>query len=86
MLTVVDVFTRECLAIEPGQHLGGVEVVSVLRRITAQRKAPKRIYCDHGNEFSGRLVDLWAYANGVVTQYRVVQWYAPERMPEGTLV
>ena len=69
MLTVVDVFTRECLAIEPGQHLGGTEVVNVLRWIAAVRKAPKRIYCDNGSEFSGRLVDLWAYANGVVMQF-----------------
>ena len=69
MLTGVDVFTRECLAIEPGQHLGGAEVVNVLRRIAAVRKAPKRIYCDNGSEFSGRLVDLWAYANGVVMQF-----------------
>ena len=46
-LTVVDVFTRECLAIEPGQSLGGAEVVNVLRWIAAVRRAPKRIYCDN---------------------------------------
>ena len=66
---MVDVFTRECLAIEPGQSLGGAEVVNVLRRITVVRRAPKRIYCDNGSEFSGRLVDLWAYANGVVMEF-----------------
>ena len=30
-LTVVDVFTRECLAIEPGKRLRGIDVVNVLR-------------------------------------------------------
>ena len=66
-LTVVDVFTRACLAIEPGLKPGGAEVVNALRRMAAVRKAPKRIDCDNGSGFSGRLVDLWAYRHGVFT-------------------
>ncbi len=46
-LTVVDVFTRECLAIEPGKSLRGTDVVNVLSRIVKERGAPKRIYCDN---------------------------------------
>lgn len=53
--TVVDLFTRECLAVEPGQSLGGAEVVDVLSRIALRRGAPKRIHCDNGSEFAGRL-------------------------------
>ena len=68
-LTVVDVFTRECLAIEPGQALGGAEVVNVLNRLATEHGVPKRIHCDNGSEFSGRLVDLWAYANKVTMQF-----------------
>ena len=68
-LTVVDVFTRECLAIEPGQSLVGTDVVNVLTRIVTERGAPKRIYCDNGSEFSGRLVDLLAYANQVTMEF-----------------
>ena len=68
-LTVVDVFTRECLAIEPGQKLGGADVVNVLSRIATQHGVPKRIHCDNGSEFTGRLVDLWAYANKVTMQF-----------------
>ena len=68
-LTVVDVFTRECLAIEPGKSLRGTDVVNVLSRITKKRGAPKRIYCDNGSEFCGRLVDLWAYANSVIMEF-----------------
>jgi len=68
-LTIVDVFSRECLAIEPGQSLGGADVVNALNRIAAERGTPKRIHCDNGSEFSGRLVDLWAYANKVVMEY-----------------
>ncbi len=68
-LTVVDVFTRENLAIHVGRSLGGADVVTVLRAITAQRGAPRRIYCDNGSEFAGRMVDLWAYANQVTLEF-----------------
>ena len=68
-LTVVDVFTRECLAVEPGQKLGGEDVAKVLSKLAAERGAPKRIYCDNGSEFAGRLVDLWAYANQVTLEF-----------------
>jgi putative transposase len=39
-LTVMDVFTREGLAIEVGQRLRGEHVVEVLRRLVRQRGAP----------------------------------------------
>jgi putative transposase len=64
-LTVVDVFSREALAIQVGQRLRGEDVVGVCNRLVAQRRAPKRIFVDNGSEFSGRLMDLWAYHHGV---------------------
>ncbi len=68
-LTVVDVFTRECLAIEPSKSLRSADVVQVLSRIVTERGTPKRIHCDNGSEFADRLADLWAYANGVVMEF-----------------
>jgi len=59
-LTVVDVCTRESLAIEVGQPLRSEHVVTVLNRLTAQRGAPTRLWCDQGSEFCSQLVDLWA--------------------------
>ena len=44
-------------------------MVNILSRIATERGAPKRIHCDNGSEFAGRLVDLWAYTNGVVMEY-----------------
>lgn len=64
-LTVVDIFTKECLAIEVGQSLKGEKVVEVLRRIATQRGVTKTIFCDNGSEFVGRALDLWAYVNKV---------------------
>ena len=64
-LTVVDVFTRESIAIEVGQSLRGEHVVTVLNRLTAQRSAPTRLLCDNGSEFCRQIVDLWAYQHHV---------------------
>lgn len=60
-LTVVDVFTREALAIEVGAKLRGEDVVDVCNKLAAQRGSPVRIFVDNGSEFAGRLLDLWAY-------------------------
>jgi putative transposase len=46
-LTVVDVFTRECLAIQPGRQLRAEDVARVLHSLTATHGAPERIYCDN---------------------------------------
>jgi len=64
-LTVVDVFTRESLAIEVGQNLKGEHVVDVLNRIRQDREVPKMLFCDNGSEFTSQIMDLWAYQNGV---------------------
>ncbi len=60
-LTVVDIFSREALAIEVGQRLGGENVVAVLNRLAAQGQAPKYLFVDNGSGSSGRLLDLRAY-------------------------
>ena len=64
-LTVVDVFTREALAIEVGQRLRGENVVEVLNRLVRHRGAPRNLFADNGSEFTGRMVDLWAYHHQV---------------------
>ena len=64
-LTIVDVFSREALAIEVGKQLRAENVVGVCNRLVAQRGAPKRVFADNGSEFSGRMFDLWAYHHGV---------------------
>ena len=64
-LTVLDVFSRECLAIQAGTSLRGEQVVTVLNTILNTRAAPKNICCDNGSEFTSRILDLWAYQHGV---------------------
>ena len=65
LLTVIDVFTRECLAIEIGARLRGEHVASVLNRLVYLRGKPETVFCDNGAEFTGQIVDLWAYTHKV---------------------
>jgi putative transposase len=65
MLTVVDLFTRECLAIDVGQSLKGEDVARVLTAITQARGLPCTIKSDNGSEFISKVMDKWAYERGV---------------------
>lgn len=65
LLTVVDVFSREALAIEVGARLRGENVVEVLNRLVARHGPPSFVFVDNGSEFTGRLMDMWAYHHQV---------------------
>ncbi len=65
ILTVEDVFTRECLAVEVDVSLRSARVVSVLERLVQERGAPAAITVDNGSEFYSRRTDSWAYHRGV---------------------
>lgn len=69
-LTLVDNYSRRCLAIHVGQSLKGVDVVSVLDRLKIEEGIiPKRIQTDNGSEFISKDMDKWAYENGVTMDY-----------------
>jgi len=65
LFTVVDVLTREVLAIEVDPSLPGGRVVRVLERLAVARGAPDEIVLDNGPELAGKAVDQWAYERGV---------------------
>jgi putative transposase len=60
ILTVVDVFTRECLALETDTSMGSLRVLRVLDRIIAERGSPQRIRSDNGPEFTSRAYLAWS--------------------------
>ncbi len=68
-LMLVDNFSRECLAIEVGQHLRGRDVVNTLNRVKSVRGIPRSIRLDNGPEFISKELDRWAYENGVILDY-----------------
>ncbi len=70
MLTVVDAFTRESLAIEVDMSLSGVRVARVLDRVITERgQAPDEIVLDNGPELTSKALDQWAYERGVQLRF-----------------
>jgi len=67
--TLVDDFTRECVAIEVAHSLPAWPVIHVLERAAADRGLPRSIVCDNGPEFAGKAMDRWAYEHGVTLQF-----------------
>ena len=65
LLTLVDNFTRESLAIDVNDHIGGHRVVEVLMCLGKERKLPRTIRLDNGPEFISKALDQWAYLNSV---------------------
>ena len=53
-LTVLDLFTRQCLDIAVGRGLTGQDVVATLERLRFDRGLPQRIYCDNGTRVRQR--------------------------------
>jgi len=68
-LTIVDNFSRECVAIEVGQHIKGEDVVRVMEQIRAMRGTPNYIKVDNGPEFISKELDKWAYENKVTLDF-----------------
>ena len=69
VLTVVDIFSRECLGIEVDQGIQGKDVVGLLDYIRSLRGVPKNIRCDNGPEFVSGTSDKWAYKNHVILDF-----------------
>lgn len=69
-LTLVDNYSRRCLAIHVGKSLKGTDVVAVLERLRLEEGiVPQRIQTDNGSEFISKDLDKWAYENGVTMDY-----------------
>jgi putative transposase len=65
MLTVIDLYSRECLAVEVDTSLSGSRVARVLSRLIEERGKPVAIQTDNGPEFTGQALDQWAYRLGI---------------------
>lgn len=69
-LTVIDAYTRECLAIHIDQGIKGEQVVDVMDRLLFERDtAPVNIRVDNGPEFISKALDHWAYINRVTLDF-----------------
>ncbi len=69
MLTVIDEYTRECLAIEVDRRLRSDDVLHTLARLFATRGVPRHIRSDNGAEFTAGVVKRWLQRLNVSTLY-----------------
>ncbi len=65
IFTLIDVHTRECLALRPATGFSGPAVAQILADVSVQRPLPQRILVDNGTEFTSKALDAWAYWNKV---------------------
>src|SRR6266481_3318219 len=59
VLSVVDAYTRECLALEVDTSFASRRVTRVLEQIVAERGQPQAIRCDNGPELTSRHFLAW---------------------------
>lgn len=69
MLTVIDEYTRECLAITAARHLRADDVLHHLTELFVERGPPDHIRSDNGAEFTAAVVRDWLPRVGVKTLY-----------------
>ncbi len=61
VLTVIDQFTRECVALVAASTWRGKDVAAVLETVVQARGVPDSITVDNGTEFQSRAMDVWAH-------------------------
>jgi putative transposase len=66
-LTVIDEWTRECLAVDVAGSIRSRRVIEVLTRLVSLHGAPRYLRADNGPEFVSRAILQWATTSGITT-------------------
>lgn len=69
ILTLIDEYTRECLAMEVGRRITSDDVLFVLSELFIRRGIPEYIRSDNGAEFTATAIRDWLSRVGVRTLY-----------------
>ena len=69
LLTVMEEYSRECLAIRAGCNIGSADVIEALAELMVFRGVPDHIRSDNGSEFTARAVREWLGRVGARTLY-----------------
>jgi putative transposase len=69
MLTLIDEYTRQCLAIRPARKLTSEDVLEVVKEAVREHGAPDHLRSDNGSEFIARIVQDWFREHGIKTIY-----------------
>lgn len=69
LLTLIDEYTRECLAIRVARHQNSLTVIETLSDVMLMRGVPDHIRSDNGAEITAKLVRDWLSSVGAKTLY-----------------
>jgi len=69
ILTMIDEYTRECLAIDVSRHSNSAAIIERLSDLFIFRGTPEYIRSDNGPEFISKAIRAWMKATGVQTLY-----------------
>jgi transposase InsO family protein len=69
LLTVLDEFTRECLAIDVARRIRSDDVLARLAQLFVERGTPRYLRSDNGPEFTARALRTWLERVDVQTLY-----------------
>jgi putative transposase len=69
MLTIIDEYTRECLAIEVARRFDADAVLYRLTELFVSRRPPDYVLQDNGSEFTAMAIREWLSRVGVKTLY-----------------
>jgi putative transposase len=68
-LTVVDEFTRECLAIDVAGSIRSARVIEVVAQLVSLHGAPRYLRSDNGPEFVATAILRWVQSVGIETAF-----------------
>ena len=69
LLSIVDEYTRECLALEVGRTMTAVDATDVLIELVRTRGVPSHLRSDNGPEFIAEAIRSWLGRSGIGTLY-----------------
>ncbi len=69
LLTVIDEYTRECLAIRAQRSIRSTDGIDTLAELMMARRVPAHIRLDNGPEFTAKVVREWLGGVGARTLY-----------------
>ncbi len=65
LLTLIDEFTRECLALRVARRLNSHDVIETLGECMLQYGVPEHVRSDNGAEMTAKRVRAWLHALGI---------------------
>lgn len=68
-LTMMDIYSRECLNIHVASSIKGDTVVNILEALRSRRGLPERIRVDNGPEFVSKVLDNYSYLNNIKLEF-----------------